>query len=78
MSALSSGQIRVIVDRSYDMSDVLVAHNYMKRGSNTGSVVLSISSSSSAIDFFKTELSNMFRKEYSFIQQYKQSAKHLK
>jgi hypothetical protein len=40
--------------------------------------VLSISSSSSAIDFFKTELSNMFRKEYSFIQQYKQSTKHLK
>lgn len=78
VSALSTGQIRVIVDRSYDMPDVLVAHNYMKRGLNTGSVVLSISSSSSAIDFFKTELSNMFRKEYSFIQQYKQSTKHQK
>ena len=79
VSALSSGQIRVIVDRSYDMSDVLVAHNNMKRGLNIGSVVLSISSSSSAIDFFKSELSNMFRKEYSFIQKYKQqSTKHLK
>jgi len=78
MDALATGQIRVIVDRSYDMLDVLLAHDYMKRGFNTGSVVLSISSSSSAIDFFKAELTNMFRREYSFIHQYKQSSKHLK
>ena len=59
LPAIASGDIKVIVDRTYEMNDVLAAHEMMRKNENIGKIVLLITSTASAIDFFKKELNSL-------------------
>lgn len=57
--AICSGDIAVRVDATYPMEEVLIAHNRMSQNENIGKILLSVSSSSNAIEFFAKELKSM-------------------
>jgi hypothetical protein len=49
----------VYVDKSFELDHVLQAHDYMRRNKNIGKIVLSVTSTASAIEFFQRELKNL-------------------
>lgn len=57
--AIASGDIKVIVDRTYQMEEVLAAHDFMRKNENIGKIVLLVTSTASAIDFFSKELNSL-------------------
>jgi len=59
LPAIASGEIRVIVDRTYQMEEVLEAHEFMRKNNNIGKIVLLVTSTASAIDFFQKELQSL-------------------
>lgn len=62
LAAIASGDIRVEVDRTFQLDQVIQAHAYMARNENIGKIVLMIASSVSAIDFFAKELEALAQK----------------
>ena len=59
LPAIASGEIRVIVDRTYQMEEVLEAHEFMRKNNTIGKIVLLVTSTASAIDFFQKELQSL-------------------
>lgn len=59
LPAVLSGEIKVIVDRTYPMEDVLQALDVMRKNTNIGKIVLLVTSTATAIDFFQTELKSL-------------------
>lgn len=59
LPAIASGHIKVIVDRTYEMEEVLAAHELMRKNINIGKIVLLVTSTASAIDFFQKELQSL-------------------
>ena len=57
--AIVSGDIKVIVDKTFEMEEVLAAHDMMRKNENIGKIVLLITSTASAIDFFQKELNSL-------------------
>ncbi|KAJ1440547.1 hypothetical protein B484DRAFT_443402 [Ochromonadaceae sp. CCMP2298] len=57
--AIASGAIKVTVDRTYELDQVLEAHDYMRRNKNIGKIILSVTSTASAIEFFQRELQSL-------------------
>lgn len=59
LPAIASGAIKVLVDRTYPMEEVLAAHDCMRKNLNIGKIVLLVSSTATAIDFFQQELKSL-------------------
>ena len=59
LSAIASGEIKVTVDQTFLMEEVLLAHEMMSKDANTGKIVLMVSHSASAIDAFTKELAGI-------------------
>jgi putative PIG3 family NAD(P)H quinone oxidoreductase len=59
LPAIASGDIKVIVDRTFQMEEVLEAHECMRKNTNIGKIVLLVSSSASAVEFFQKELQSL-------------------
>lgn len=57
--AIASGDIKVIVDKTFEMEEVLEAHEMMRKNLNIGKIVLLVTSTASAIDFFQKELNSL-------------------
>ena len=64
LPAIASGDIKVIVDRTYEMEEVLQAHELMRQNNNIGKIVLLITSTASAIDFFQKELQSLTKRNH--------------
>lgn len=54
--AIASGAIRVEVDRTFPLDQVLQAHEYVGRNLNTGKVVLLVTTTETAVKTFEDEL----------------------
>ena len=63
--AIASGEIKVIVDRTYPLEEVLSAHQYMEQNKNTGKIILAVTSTSTALEFFASELQCMEKRLFS-------------
>lgn len=57
--AIAAGEIKVLVDKTYPVEEVLSAHQYMEQNKNTGKIVLAVTSTSTALEFFASELQSM-------------------
>jgi NADPH:quinone reductase-like Zn-dependent oxidoreductase len=59
LPAIAAGDIKVLVDRTFAMEEVLAAHEVMRQNVNIGKIVLLVTSTSTAIDFFQKELDSL-------------------
>jgi putative PIG3 family NAD(P)H quinone oxidoreductase len=59
LPAIASGDIKVIVDRTFHMEEILEAHEVMRKNNNIGKIVLLVTSTATAIDFFTKELNSL-------------------
>lgn len=59
LPAVAREEIRVSVDRTFEMEEILQAHALLRGNANIGKVVLSVTSTASAIEFFGKELNSM-------------------
>jgi NADPH:quinone reductase-like Zn-dependent oxidoreductase len=57
--AIASKDITVLVDRIYPLDQVLEAHAYMGKNQNIGKILLSVNSTTTAIEFFEKELEDL-------------------
>lgn len=62
--AIVSGEIKVDVDKTFDLEDVLAAHRYVGANSNTGKVVLLVSSNATALKAFENELTALEKRHH--------------
>jgi len=62
--AVVSGEIKVDVDKTYDLEDVLAAHKYVGGNSNTGKVILLVTSTATALKAFESELTALEKRNH--------------
>jgi tumor protein p53-inducible protein 3 len=59
LPAIARGDIKVEVEKIFELAEVIQALEYMSSNANAGKIVLLVSSSQSAINFFEQELSRI-------------------
>jgi len=62
--AIRSGDITVVVDKVFAMEEVLAAHRYMNQNENTGKILMAVTSTSNALEFFEKELDIIARRNH--------------
>lgn len=65
--SITSGKIKILIDKIYEMDDIVLAYEYTRdlyQYHNVGKSVISITSTSNAIDFFQKELLNIEKRNY--------------
>lgn len=62
--AIVKGEIKVHVDKVFPLEEVIEAHRYMSRNENTGKILLAVTSTSTALEFFEKELENIAKRNH--------------